>query len=189
MSLSGFWGIKIFGTTMFHLGVSFTLYSILGWFVESVYMSICNKKLTNRGIAKGPFCPIYGVGATVGSLILQPVSHSFFWVYIFGLVLATTFEYVVGVLMMKYLGSLWWDYDNKPFNYKGIICLESTLAWGFYAIGVVMYLNKFLFGIVDKFEPSKVALFVDVVLVIALIDYIFKGISIATGRERGEKAA
>lgn len=189
MELNGFWGIHLFGTTMYHLGVSFVIYSILGWFVESVYMSICNKKLTNRGIAKGPFCPIYGVGATVGSLLLNPFSGSYFLVYIIGAVLATSFEFITGLLMMKFLGSLWWDYDNKPYNYKGIICLESTIAWGFYAIGVVKFLNGFIFGKVEKIETSKMVIFVQVVLAIALVDYIFKGISIAKGTASGEKKA
>ena len=152
-------------------------------------MSFCNKKLTNRGIAKVPFCPIYGVGATLGSIALEPFSHSFFLVYVIGTVIATIFEYIVGKLMLKSLGSMFWTYDDKPFNYQGIICLESTLAWGFYAIGVVEFLNKFLFKTVEKFEPSKVIIFMEVVLAIAVVDYIFRGISIARGKISGEKTA
>ncbi len=189
MEYGFFWSLPFLGKDLYHIGISFVVYSILGWCAESIYMSFCNKKLTNRGIAKGPFCPIYGVGATLGSIALEPFSHSFFLVYVIGAVIATIFEYIVGKLMLKSLGSMFWTYDDKPFNYQGIICLESTLAWGFYAIGVVEFLNKFLFKTVERFEPSKVIIFMEVVLAIAVVDYIFRGISIARGKISGEKTA
>ena len=51
------WTKEMFGTDVYHLVAAFIIYSMLGWLVESIYMSICNKKLTNRGFGKGPFCP------------------------------------------------------------------------------------------------------------------------------------
>ena len=60
------WTKELFGTDIYHLVTAFVIYSILGWLVESIYMSFCNKKITNRGFAKGPFCPIYGFGAVIG---------------------------------------------------------------------------------------------------------------------------
>ena len=49
------WTKEMFGTDVYHLVAAFIIYSMLGWLVESIYMSICNKKLTNRGFGKGPF--------------------------------------------------------------------------------------------------------------------------------------
>lgn len=187
MIIGSLWSLNMFGTDFYHLCSSFVIYSILGWFVESVYMSFCNKKLTNRGLAKGPICPIYGVGATFGSLLMKPFAGSFFLVYVIGAVVATVFEYIVGVLMIKLLGSLWWNYDEKPYNYKGIICLESTLAWGFYAIGVVEYLNGFIYNFVEKINKDYMIVFIDVVFVVAVIDYTFRVISILKGHSSGEK--
>ena len=175
------------GYDLYHIAVSFVLYSILGWFVESVYMSICNKKITNRGFAKGPFCPIYGFGATIGSILLTPFANSLFLVYIIGAFSATAFEYLSGLFMIRVLGDLWWDYNDKPYNYKGIICLESTIAWGFYAIGVVIYLNKFIFGLVDRIDPVKMTFFVEVVLVIAVIDYLFRLAAVFSSQINGMK--
>ena len=43
------WTKEMFGTDVYHLVAAFIIYSMLGWLVESIYMSICNKKLTNRG--------------------------------------------------------------------------------------------------------------------------------------------
>ena len=49
------------GYDLYHFISCFFLFSIIGWMVESTYMSICNKKITNRGFMTGPFCPIYGI--------------------------------------------------------------------------------------------------------------------------------
>ncbi|MCR4690848.1 MAG: putative ABC transporter permease [Lachnospiraceae bacterium] len=122
----------------------FVFYSILGWFVESLYMSFCTKKLTNRGFGFGPFCPIYGFGATLGAIILSPFRISYVLLFIVSAISATLFEYIVGRMMQFSLGDFWWDYTEKPFNYQGIICLESTLGWGLYGIIVVKWLHPFV---------------------------------------------
>ena len=50
------------------------------------------------------------------------------------MLLATLLEYLTGIAMMRLFGSLWWDYSHKPFNYKGILCLESSVGWGVLAV-------------------------------------------------------
>lgn len=165
---------QILGTDIYHIITSFTIYSILGWIVESIYMSFCNKKLTNRGFAKGPFCPIYGFGAVIGYFILSPFSYSHLIVYFLGAFLATLFEFFVGKLMIYFLGDLWWDYNEKPFNYKGIICLESTIAWGFYALFIVYFLNNMIFSIINKFDCRYVIKALFCIFFIAFIDYFLQ---------------
>ena len=168
------WSMELFGTDVYHLVSAFILYSMLGWLVESIYMSFCNRKITNRGFGMGPFCPIYGFGAVIGYLMLRPMSGNLVAVYFAGAFLATTFEYIVGIGMIKLLGDLWWDYNEKPFNYKGIICLESTIAWGFYAVGIVAYLHGQVYRVIDMFsiEMGKRAIYI--VLTIVVIDYMFQ---------------
>lgn len=165
------WMIKVFETDVYHLVSAFVIYSVLGWFVESVYMSFCNRKLTNRGFAKSPFCPIYGFGGVIGYLVLRPLQGQYVLLYIAGAVLATVFEYIVGRAMLRLFGELWWDYNEKPFNYKGIICLESTVAWGFYAIGIVCFLHGRVQYLIDR-VPNNVGIrALRVILMIVAIDF------------------
>ena len=79
----------ILGRDVYHIVMWFLVYSILGWIVESVYISICNKKLTNRGCSIGPLCPIYGVGALTVYFSLYPYSHNRFLLFLLGAILAT----------------------------------------------------------------------------------------------------
>ena len=88
------WTYELFGTDVYHLIGAFIIYSMLGWLLESIYMSFCNRKLTNRGFAKSPFCPIYGVGAVTGYLILVNFSENMVGVYFAGAILATIFEVI-----------------------------------------------------------------------------------------------
>ena len=45
-------------------------------------------------------------------------------------------------LMQKLFGEVWWNYDHLRFNYKGIICLQSTLGWGVLAVLIFSVFNK-----------------------------------------------
>ena len=51
------WSREFFGVDSYHLIQWFLVYSILGWMVESAYMSLCNRRLTNRGFVKAPYVP------------------------------------------------------------------------------------------------------------------------------------
>ena len=129
---------------IYTLAWAFLIFSFLGWCVESLYMSLCNRKVTNRGFIKAPICPIYGMGEFLVHLILLPFAGNYVILYFAGAVLATAFEFTVANLMIHTLGFVWWDYTNKPFNYRGIICLESSLAWGVYSIVDFAFLHDFV---------------------------------------------
>lgn len=168
------WTRELFGTDVYHLLAAFIIYSVIGWLVESIYMSFCNKRLTNRGFGRGPFCPIYGFGAVIGYLILYPLRENLVGLYLAGAFLATLFEFLVGKLMLKLFGELWWDYNEKPCNYKGIICLESTIAWGFYAIIIVTFLHQRVLGMVDRYDMTWGIRVCRLVFLLVTVDYLLK---------------
>ena len=56
--------------------------------------------------------------------------------------------------MLALFGEVWWDYSEKPFNYKGILCLESTIAWGFYTLGLFLFLHEGVERFVDSYPFS-----------------------------------
>lgn len=47
------------------------IYSVLGWIYESIYCSIDQKTIVNRGFFYGPYCPIYGCAAIVDIIIIR----------------------------------------------------------------------------------------------------------------------
>lgn len=168
--MSQIYSMSIRGLDVYHAVSCFFIYSILGWIVESIYMSYCNRKWTNRGFIKGPICPIYGSGALMIYLLLQPLSGNYVAIYFVGLVVATGFEYLIAQIMLRVFGEVWWDYNDKPFNYKGILCLESTIVWGFYCVCLFGFLHKFTMMFVDWYT-SIIGLRVGQMIVSLLILY------------------
>ena len=56
----------------------FFIYAFAGWIMETISISIRNKKFVNRGFLIGPVCPIYGYGVVLVSLLLQYNSNIFY---------------------------------------------------------------------------------------------------------------
>lgn len=145
---------------------AFFLYSFMGWIMECIVIRREKGKWENRGFAHLPFCIIYGFGAMFGFAVLRPLSGNYVLLYIVGAVLATTFEYLTALLMLRLFGTFWWDYKHKPFNYKGILCLESTLGWGLIAVLLFAFMHHFVFGLVMRI-PARISMGLAVLLVSA----------------------
>lgn len=171
----------------------FFAYAFLGNIMECLVLSAEKRQMVlNRGFVRHlPFCIIYGFGALLGYALLLPFEHSYLLLFIVGALGATAFEYFVAMLQVRMFGDFWWDYTNKPFNYKGILCLESTLGWGVLAIVIVKLGHKLLAGFVSK-VPPHIATTVAVLLVLAYVmDFAFsarQSYQEKQQREAGEQA-
>jgi uncharacterized membrane protein len=119
----------------------FLLYSFLGWVFESCYVSLKSGYWVNRGFLKGPFLPIYGSGAVMMLVAAEPFKDSLILTYFAGVVGATLLELVSGIAIEQIFKVRYWDYSYKRFHYKGYICLSSSIAWGFFTIGMTRWLH------------------------------------------------
>ncbi len=173
------WNKVVFGWSAYHVALWFLVYSILGWLVESVYMSVCNRKITNRGFTKGPMCPIYGFGALTVFFLLRPYSGNPVRLFLMGMLLATALEFLTALVMRRVFGQIWWDYTEKPFNYRGIICLESSVAWGFYTLALFLFLHGMVAGFVDRLPVMAGKVGGSVILAAYMADF-----SVALYREK-----
>ena len=89
------------------------------------------------------------------------------------MIMATVMELITAGMMIHLFGSFWWDYSKKSFNYKGIICLQSSLAWGVLGILFFRFLNGFVHSLVGNIPYSyekQVALFL---LLFYLADFTY----------------
>lgn len=117
------------------------IYCFLGWVWETSYVSIKKRHFTNRGFMHGPFLPIYGFGAIAILFSTLPVADNLFLVFLFGMLSSTVLEFVTGEVMMALFHVRYWDYSNQKFNFRGQICLTSSLAWGGFSILLVRVIN------------------------------------------------
>lgn len=120
----------------------FYFYCFFGWVFETTFVSVKSRKFVNRGFMRGPFLPIYGSGAIMMLVVSMPFQNNIFLTYIAGCIGATALELVTGVVMEALFKVRYWDYSDQKFNYKGHICLSSTIAWGFLTILMTEFLHK-----------------------------------------------
>lgn len=167
------WRMDFLGTDLYYVILWFFLYSFLGWAVESAYMSFCSRRWTNRGFMFGPLCPIYGVGALTVYFMLRGISHNYILLYVVGCIVPTALEFLTAQIMLLIFGEVWWDYTEKPFNYRGILCLESTLVWGVYTVGLFAFLQKFVVWISLQIPVSWGMLGIKLMISAAAVDFAY----------------
>ena len=167
----------IFGMTFYQLAWLFVIYSFLGWCVEVIYHAVTWGEVTNRGFLNGPVCPVYGFGVvSVFALInlIQPegTQMSDLLVYVFGVILATLIELVAGWLLDICFHARWWD-SKQPFNFRGYICLEFSLIWGFAILFVVRIFQKYIDKLITGHDSSVLGWTILVILyVVYFVDFV-----------------
>ena len=149
----------------------FYFYCFLGWIFESTYVSIKSRKFVNRGFMRGPFLPIYGSGAIMMLMVSMPFQDNLVLTYFAGCVGATALELVTGIAMESLFKVRYWDYSNQRFNYKGHICLSSTIAWGFLTILMTEFLHKGVERLIFAVPYGIVTALTVVVSVYIIVDF------------------
>lgn len=155
----------------------FFVFSAIGWIIESIYCSLGNKKLINRGFLYGPVCPIYGTGALVFEILVTPLSQPaekrWWLVAIVGMILADIVEYLTSYIMEKLFNARWWDYSENFLNLHGRICFKHTCYWGLFSL-IYVYAVSPLYKYAIGFVPQNIRnAAVGVIVVIFIVDLIF----------------
>ncbi|MGI5893409.1 MAG: putative ABC transporter permease [Candidatus Merdivicinus sp.] len=132
----------------------FVIYSILGWACETVYCSVIQRKLVNRGFLNGPVCPIYGFGAILVIALLQSVSDNLLSLFLSGMVVTTVLEYITSVIMEKLFHMRWWDYSHFRFQINGRVCLLNSLMFGGLSVFMLVVLHPRVIALVDWIPKS-----------------------------------
>ena len=167
--------------------IYFITYSFLGWVMESIFRSISEKKIINTGFLKGPFCPIYGVGAIIMLLFLKKFADNLAVLFIVSVVVLTIWEYLVGVLLEKLFHTKYWDYSKNKFNFQGRICLMNSIFWGVLGVVFVKYIHPVIESLGNQID-IKILTFIYAILgIIILVDMIVSIVKIKNIKTTLEK--
>jgi len=134
----------------------FTIFSILGLIIETVYCFItCNGKLESRkGLLIGPFCPIYGIGAMVIIECLNKFHKKPVKLFILGTILGAVIEYTLSYALEAMYGNRFWDYSYLNLNINGRICLIYSAFWGVLSIILIDYIKPAIDHFINKIKPK-----------------------------------
>jgi uncharacterized membrane protein len=160
------------GQLLFKILTYFIIYSFLGWVMESGFRSIIEKKLINTGFLRGPFCPIYGIGAIIMLIFLERFQDKPILLFIIAITLLTAWEYIVGVILEKLFNTKYWDYSDHKINFQGRICLTNSVCWGFLGVAFVRYLHPFVKELVSKIDIQILYYSITIISLVMLVDLI-----------------
>lgn len=140
------------GDTMYYINLFF-LYSIFGHLLEKVLFPA-----HASGILYGFWTPVYGIGALI--IILSGKYLTKKWhlskvsgiigIFLVGLILLSTIEWVGGFLIEQIFHITFWDYSDMKFSIGKYASLEMGLLWGFASLGLYYIVQPFLDKIVIK---------------------------------------
>ena len=108
----------------------FMIYSVLGWTMEVTCKLIQYKRFINRGFLIGPYCPIYGCGGILITVLLNRYMSDPFVLFVMAILLCGTLEYLTsyfmdlvlplpGLLLPKKISERW---RTRDWNSKWMVC-------------------------------------------------------------------
>lgn len=138
------WELEFKGFLFPVLFYNFFIYSFIGWIYESCYVSIHKKKWVNRGFLNGPLIPLYGTGATTVFMAFWQYRDHYLLIFVGGIILASTLEYITSMIMELIFHTKWWDYSDKKLNLNGRICFAASLLWGVMSLLMIEFIQPFV---------------------------------------------
>lgn len=170
--------------TFIKIYICFFIYSIIGWIWESFLCSSVElKKLVNRGFFLGPYCPIYGLGATLSYLLLRDIGSATL-IFILASIVSCTIEYIVGYILEKIFKDRWWNYDNYPFQLHGRVCLYGLVIFGLANVVIVKFSTPFLMFSLSVIKDS---ILIGLAISISLVSFVDLIITISARKKLNKR--
>ncbi len=141
----------------------FFITAFAGWLWEVLLYLITDHTFVNRGVYRGPYLPIYGIGCVTLILLLHKMRKHPILVFVCSCLLCSTLEYFSGVWLEKKWGTRWWDYSQHLFNFQGHICLVSAVGFGVGGVFLICIIqpifNRFYHHMIIKLRITLCVLF------------------------------
>lgn len=155
----------------------FIFYSIIGFILETTVKTFLFDG-TNNGILKGPWIPIYGIGACIiifinSKLKKKKVKHKKLDLFFISIIILTILEFLTGTIIELTTGEIFWDFSGMIFNIGPYISLESSTIWGLFSLLIIYILNPKLDKIIKKTNIKITIIFITLIAIDFLIT-IFK---------------
>lgn len=164
--------------TFLNFYLSFFIYSIIGWFWESFLCSSFElRRLFNRGFLIGPYCPIYGIGATLSFLLLKNI-NSKSMIFLFSAIVSCLLEYIIGYILEKIFDKKWWDYNDYAFQIHGRVCLYGLVIFGLSNVLIVKFTTPFIIFSLNRIDNKILLTIAILISIIGFIDLALTIISL-----------
>ena len=145
----------IMGLSIYKILAYFIIYSVVGYIIETLFGIVTKGTWESRqSFLYGPFCAIYGLGASIMIIFLHKYSKRYNTLFLGGFIVGSIVEYLVSWIGELILGVKWWDYSDMPLNINGRICVFFSIFWGFLALYLIASFNPKIDRMIDWFKSK-----------------------------------
>lgn len=128
------------------------LHGLFGLIAGGIYLLI---ELAWRGRTHWTMLPLAAaIFICAGALDEVERPPSIWQQVILGTTIATSLEFVAGLILNVWLGLGIWDYSNLPGNVLGQICPQFTLAWAVLVL-ISIRIENFMHRIANSLTSSR----------------------------------
>ena len=156
----------------------FSIYSFLGWLTEVIYAYHKDHSFVNRGFLYGPLCPIYGSGIIIIILCLNNYKNNISLIFLIGMLLTSSLEYITGFILEKAFNTKWWDYSDMPLNLHGRICMSFSIIWGIASIFIVSFVHPLVSNLISNIPLFIVQIYALIFFIYFILDFTFTMLSL-----------
>lgn len=154
----------------------FFIIAFAGWLWEVILYLFTEHAIINRGVYRGPYLPIYGVGGLLLCLFLHSLKKHPVIVFLISMVICSLLEYLTGFFLEIKWGIRWWDYSGHFLNLQGKICLMGAIAFGLGGSLLVCFLLPLYAKLYDRLSEKWKIVVVLILLVVFAVDAAYSAI-------------
>lgn len=151
----------------------FLIYSFIGWIIEVIFHFIKKKRFVNRGFLKGPACPIYGTGAMLVILTVEPLRDNLLLFSLGAFLVPTLLELIVGIALHTIFKARWWNYSNRKYQYKGYVSLLFSSLWGAFVFVFIWFFHPGIRSVLMAYPEGEVRIATVMAISLFAIDVVF----------------
>ena len=141
----------------FHIVWLFLLVSFVGLAGEVIVSFLADGQWESRaGFVFGPFSPLYGLGAVLMTLAVNPFrGHSVPAQFAAAAVVGGALEYFAGWFFETRYGIVAWSYIDQPFNFHGHTCLGIMAVWGVIGVAWTLWMLPVCVKLIERIPESS----------------------------------
>ncbi|MCQ2533365.1 MAG: hypothetical protein MJ172_02190 [Clostridia bacterium] len=149
----------------------FFTFAFVGWCWEVFYKLLNEGIIVNRGMLNGPWLPIYGFGGVIIIMLLKPLRHKPFILFLGAFVACGILEYGTSWAMEMMFDTKWWDYAGYFLNINGRVCLEGLFVFGLAGVGFTYIFAPLLDNLYAHLNKEKRKVIIPVLLTVFAVDF------------------
>lgn len=167
----------------------FAFGSLIGFFLEGIWeMMHGGPWVSHATLVWGPFCPVYGLGAVVITVVAQRLhGHSLFICFVAYALAGSLVELAVSLLQEGLFRAETWNYSDHAFNLDGRISLKMTILWGVLGLVFSSFGIPLLFRLLRSMRKKFFHVLCVFVCIFLTLNFLMSGLTLQRWRKRKEE--